>query len=82
MAVWQEPNHDAEHIDWSRQTAAAAEPWSYRGAGYANYMQSDEPVERVRTAFGAEAFQRLQALKRRYDPRNVLRRNQNISPEA
>jgi FAD/FMN-containing dehydrogenase len=34
----------------------------------------------VRAAFGEDAFQRLQALKHRYDPGNVLRRNQNIPP--
>jgi FAD/FMN-containing dehydrogenase len=55
------------------------EPWSVSG-GYANYMQADEPIERVRAAFGDEAFERLRALKRRYDPGNVLRRNQNIPP--
>jgi FAD/FMN-containing dehydrogenase len=43
-------------------------------------MQADETIERVRAAFGAEGFERLQALKRRYDPHNVLRRNQNIPP--
>jgi FAD/FMN-containing dehydrogenase len=48
--------------------------------GYFNYMQADEPIERVRAAFGAEAFGRLRALKRRYDSDNVLRRNQNIPP--
>ena len=31
-------------------------------------MQADEPIERVRAAFGAEQFERLQALKDRYDP--------------
>ncbi|MGH3022163.1 MAG: BBE domain-containing protein, partial [Gaiellaceae bacterium] len=71
--------HDAEHIAWARETAAALEPWSL-GGGYVNYMQADEPIERVRAAFGAGAFERLQALKRRYDPDNVLRRNQNIPP--
>jgi hypothetical protein len=45
-----------------------------------NYMQADEPIERVRAAFGEEAFERLQALKGWFDPGNVLRRNQNIPP--
>jgi len=81
MATWLHPDHDAEQVDWSRGTAAAMEPWAYgAGGGYANYMQADEPIERVRGAFGDEAFERLQALKRRYDPDNVLRRNQNIPP--
>ncbi len=79
MATWQDPALDAEHIAWSRETAAAIQPWAVSG-GYANYMQADEPIERVRAAFGDEAFDRLQALKRRYDPGNVLRRNQNIPP--
>jgi FAD/FMN-containing dehydrogenase len=79
MATWQDSALDAEHIAWSRETAAAIQPWAVSG-GYANYMQADEPIERVRAAFGEEAFDRLQALKRRYDPGNVLRRNQNIPP--
>ena len=79
MATWQNSALDAEHIAWSRETAAAIQPWAVSG-GYANYMQADEPIERVRAAFGEEAFDRLQALKRRYDPGNVLHRNQNIPP--
>jgi FAD/FMN-containing dehydrogenase len=80
MAVWRDERQDELHVEWARETAAALEPWSYSGGGYVNYMQADEPLERVRAAFGAEGFERLQALKRRYDPGNVLRRNQNISP--
>ena len=79
MAVWVDPRADEENMEWARATAAAIEPWSL-GGGYANYMQADEPLERVRAAFGTEAFDRLQVLKRRYDPTNVLRRNQNIPP--
>jgi FAD/FMN-containing dehydrogenase len=78
-ATWQDAAHDEQHIAWARETAAAIEPWSL-GGGYANYMQADEPLERVRAAFGDESFARLQALKRRYDPANVLQRNQNIPP--
>jgi FAD/FMN-containing dehydrogenase len=79
MAVWVDPRDDEANVEWARTTADAIEPWSL-GGGYANYMQADEPLERVRAAFGNEAFDRLQALKRRYDPTNVLRRNQNIPP--
>jgi len=79
MAVWADADEDDQHIAWARETAAAIEPWSL-GGGYANYMQADEPLERIRAAFGEDAFERLQALKRRYDPKNVLRRNQNIPP--
>jgi FAD/FMN-containing dehydrogenase len=78
-SVWTNADEDEEHIAWARDTAAAIEPWSL-GGGYANYMQADEPLERVRAAFGEEAFERLRALKSRYDPTNVLRRNQNIPP--
>jgi FAD/FMN-containing dehydrogenase len=79
MAGWTDPAFDGEHIAWARETAAAMEPWSVSG-GYANYMQADEPLERVRAAFGNDSFERLQALKSRYDPDNVLRRNHNIPP--
>ena len=79
MATWQDPSLDQQYIEWARDTAAALEPWSVSG-GYLNYMQADEPIERVRAAFGGEAFERLRALKARYDPDNVLRRNQNIPP--
>jgi len=81
MASWTEPAHDAASIDWARSTAAAIEPWSVSG-GYANYMQADEPIDRVRAAFGPDSFARLQALKSRYDPDNVLHRNQNIPPSG
>jgi FAD/FMN-containing dehydrogenase len=79
MAAWTDATLDDEHIAWARDTAAAIEPWAF-GGGYANYMQADEPVARIRAAFGDDAFARLQALKTRYDPANVLHRNQNIPP--
>ena len=79
MASWTDPAADDEHIAWARETAAAIEPWAISG-GYVNYMQADEPLDRVRSAFGPESFDRLRALKSRYDPDNVLHRNQNIPP--
>jgi FAD/FMN-containing dehydrogenase len=79
-ATWREAADDGRFVEWARATAAAIEPWAFSGGGYANYMQADEPLERIRAAFGAESFERLRALKTRYDPDNVLRRNQNIPP--
>jgi len=80
MAGWQDPALDEEEIAWAREPATAVEPWSLTGGGYVNYMQADEPIERVRAAFGDAAFERLRALKGRCDPQNLLRRNQNIPP--
>lgn len=79
MASWQDASLDEQFIEWARETATAIEPWAVSG-GYVNYMQADEPTARVRAAFGDEVFERLRGLKRRYDPTNVLRRNQNIPP--
>jgi FAD/FMN-containing dehydrogenase len=82
MAVWKESKHDDQCITWARRTAETIAPWSFNGAAYVNYMNADEPVDRVRATFGADAFDRLRALKRRFDPNNVLRRNQNVPPSA
>ncbi len=80
LGIWKDPAADEEVIAWARSTAAAAAAHSLQGGGYLNYMQADEPVERVRAAFGAETFERLRAVKRQYDPGNVLRFNQNVPP--
>jgi hypothetical protein len=80
MAEWQSREDDAAEIGWARRTAATLEPYSLAGGGYVNYMQQDEPIDRVRAAFGPEKFERLRALKRRFDPDNVFRLNQNVPP--
>ncbi len=80
LAIWEDPGLDEARIAWARETAAAVAPFSLRGGGYLNYMQGDEPIERVRAAFGAETFARLQSVKRQYDPENRLRSNQNVPP--
>ena len=54
--------------------------YSSRGGGYLNYMGSDEPLERVQAAFGAEKFARLRELKRKFDPDKVFSHYQNMPP--
>jgi FAD/FMN-containing dehydrogenase len=78
-AVWLPGDPDADrHVEWSRETFAALEGQS-AGRAYVNFL-ADEGADRVRAAYGEERYARLAALKREYDPDNVLRGNQNVEP--
>jgi FAD/FMN-containing dehydrogenase len=79
LGIWEDPAQDSGQIDWVRRFAGALTPGS-PGAGYVNYMNADEPRDRVRLAYGDVKFDRLRQIKKRYDPDNVFRFNQNISP--
>jgi FAD/FMN-containing dehydrogenase len=68
---------------------APAETWIDRYFGalapktsgvYSNFLE-DEGETRIREAYPAGAYERLVDVKRRYDPANVFRRNQNIRPD-
>jgi FAD/FMN-containing dehydrogenase len=66
----------AEEREWVRDFWSALRPW-HRGV-YVNFL-GDEGAERVRQAYGSKKYERLQVLKRKYDPENFFRLNQNIS---
>jgi FAD/FMN-containing dehydrogenase len=68
----------AEERDWVRNFWSALEP--YHTSVYTNFLM-DEGEERVREAYGADKYDRLKALKRKYDPDNFFRLNQNIPPQ-
>jgi len=63
---------------WSRDYFDALHPYSAGGA-YVNFMM-EEGQERVKTAF-RDNYARLAAIKRKYDPTNFFRVNQNIQPQ-
>lgn len=63
--------------DWVRRFWEAVLP--HQTSVYVNFLM-DADVDRVRAAYGAERFDRLQALKRAHDPDNVLHLNQNVPP--
>jgi FAD/FMN-containing dehydrogenase len=71
-----EEGFDAER-DWVRDFWSALEPW--HTTVYVNFLD-EEGEDRIRTAYGAEKFDRLKALKRKYDPDNFFHINQNIRP--
>jgi FAD/FMN-containing dehydrogenase len=49
------------------------------GGVYVNLLSQDEGQERVVAAYGSN-YERLVALKSKYDPTNLFRVNQNIKP--
>jgi FAD/FMN-containing dehydrogenase len=66
-----------EEREWVRNFWSALEP--HHMGVYVNFLM-DEGPERIRQAYGPQKYDRLQALKRKYDPDNFFRLNQNIPP--
>ena len=63
---------------WARAYWSALAP--YHTSVYVNFLM-EEGEDRIRQAYGAEKYDRLKALKRKYDPTNFFRLNQNIAPD-
>jgi FAD/FMN-containing dehydrogenase len=62
---------------WARSYWSALEP--YHSSVYVNFLM-EEGEDRIRQAYGTEKYDRLKLLKRKYDPTNLFRLNQNILP--
>jgi FAD/FMN-containing dehydrogenase len=79
---WDDPAGDAENIDWVRSVWNELTPYLDRGV-YVNYLgeRGLEGEDRVRAAYGPN-YERLAALKQKYDPENRFHSNQNITPVA
>jgi hypothetical protein len=67
-----------EEREWVRDFWSALEPHHTSGV-YVNFLMN-EGEDRVREAYGPQKYDRLKALKRRYDPDNLFQLNQNIPP--
>jgi FAD/FMN-containing dehydrogenase len=76
-AVWERPEEAATHQAWVTGFAAALRQGD--PGVYVNFV-GDEGQARVREAYPGSTWERLAAVKRRYDPGNLFRRNQNIPP--
>jgi FAD/FMN-containing dehydrogenase len=66
------------HLEWVEQLAAALKG---RDGCYTGFL-GDEGEERVRAAYPAATWERLAAVKQKYDPENLFRHNQNITPSG
>jgi FAD/FMN-containing dehydrogenase len=79
VAAWQEgeTRQADQHIAWARALWEALKPWAKSGV-YVNFL-GDEGEGRVRASYGIN-YERLVALKNRYDPTNFFSLNQNIKP--
>ena len=76
---WEEAGDDEQGIAWCREIFNAAGPFATGGV-YVNFM-TEEESDRVRDAYGA-GYDRIAALKSKYDPDNFFRYNQNVRPTA
>ncbi len=76
VTVAHEPDAAEAHAHWARAVIEAAGDAS-TGRSYVNFLGD---ADAARETYGAEKYAALQELKRKYDPTNVFRLNQNIEP--
>ena len=81
LAMWHDPREQDSQIAWARNFVAALRPWSLDKAP-PNFIAHDEGTTRLRASYGADNFQRLVALKNKYDPENIFSLNHNIPPSS
>jgi FAD binding domain-containing protein/berberine-like enzyme len=79
MSQWTGPEQTDSGIAWARETFDAMRP-HMANRSYVNYFSADDD-DRIRQAYGPN-YDRLVELKRRYDPDNLFRLNQNIRPNT
>jgi FAD/FMN-containing dehydrogenase len=78
---WETAAEDAACIAWARGLFDALTPHATGGV-YVNFMPDDEPQQRVRASAYGPNYERLAQVKAKYDPKNLFRHNQNITPKA
>ncbi len=76
---WKDPAESEKNIELARQLWKVMQPFLEEGV-YVNYLDEDEGDARVKAAYGPN-YERLVAIKKKYDPTNFFRLNQNIKPK-
>ena len=76
--AWTDPSGDEAAIAWTRDAWQEMMPHS-RGGSYLNFPgQGEEGQALLRASYGNDNYNRLVKLKRKFDPDNLFRLNQNI----
>ncbi len=78
FAMWEDAADDADVLAWVAEYRATLAPFT-NGGTYLNFI-GDEGQDRVKAAYGEQAYSRLASIKAEYDPTNFFHRNQNIRP--
>ncbi|HUO73565.1 MAG TPA: FAD-binding oxidoreductase [Solirubrobacteraceae bacterium] len=78
LSQWPDPAQSPRNVTWTRELFAAIQPHLSAGV-YVNNLGADD-TERLGHAYGSN-YDRLVAVKTRYDPTNVFRQNHNIKPQ-
>ena len=78
VGVDPDPANNDKIIAWTKSYYDAVHPYSAGGA-YVNFLMGDEGAGRVKATYGTN-YERLVAIKDKYDPDNLFRVNQNIKP--
>jgi FAD/FMN-containing dehydrogenase len=77
VGIWPDPDDNEANTKWVKDYYAAIHPHSGGEGGYVNFMSGDDD-HRVAENYGAN-YERLTAVKAKYDPYNLFHVNQNIS---
>ncbi len=78
VGLWQAGEDENKHINWVRSFSKSIQPYA-TGQLYFNFL-ADIKEDQIKAAFGEEKYDRLVALKNKYDPKNFFQINQNIRP--
>ena len=76
--TWNTPAGKAEVVRWVQATRENLQPFAH--GVYVNQL-GDTSDQLVRSGYGPN-YARLMEIKKKYDPSNVLRLNQNIKPDS
>lgn len=79
VGVDPDPANNDKIISWCKSFWSEMHPFS-SGGSYLNFEMKEVSGERIKMSYGAN-YERLRAIKKKYDPENIFRINQNIRPD-